>query len=156
MKLTARVATKRDVAAVAELLSDSAAIVAGERGGAIFVHRETPAEDLSALLADPAAFVAVGAVDGVTLGSALAKLETLRDGTVLARLEYLWVEHGAREVGLGGELIDLVTRWALEAGASCLDAYALPGNRGAKNFLETAGFSARLIVMNRKLGEQRR
>lgn len=157
MKLTARVATTADVAALAQLLSDGAVTVQHERGGAIFVSREvlpTPFdEQLPALLAEADAFVAVGAVDGVTLGVALARLERLRDDTVLARLEYLWVEPEAREVGLGSELIDLVQKWALGAGARRLDAYALPGNRQAKNFLETAGFSARLIVMHRTLGE---
>jgi GNAT superfamily N-acetyltransferase len=157
MRLSARVATTEDLPAVVQLLADGSATVAGERGGAVFVNRETLGppvlEQLSGLLTDPAVLVAVGAIDDVAMGSALVRLERLRDGTVLARLEHLWVEPGAREVGLGGELIDLVTKWANEAGATRLDAYALPGNREAKNFLETAGFSARLIVMHRRLGD---
>jgi GNAT superfamily N-acetyltransferase len=157
VRLSAQSASSAHLPAVAQLLSDGSAVVADERGGATFVNRETLAppfeEQLSVMLADPDALVAVGAVDDVIMGCALAKVETLRDGTVLARLEYLWVEPGAREVGLGGELMDLAKQWAQDAGATRLDAYALPGNRQAKNFLETAGFSARLIVMHRKLDE---
>jgi GNAT superfamily N-acetyltransferase len=157
VRLSARAANPADLPAVAQLLADGAAAVAAERGGAIFTERETLArpfeEQLAGLLADPTAFVAVGDMEDVIMGTALANVETLRDGTILARLEFLWVEPEAREVGLGGELMNLVKRWAHEAGATRLDAYALPGNREAKNFLETAGFSARLIVMHRMLGE---
>lgn len=154
--VTARAATTADLPDVAQLLADGSAAVSDERGGHVFVNREAlepPYEDrLSALLGDATAAIAIGAVDDVAMGCALARVETLRDGTVLARLEHLWVEPGAREVGLGGELIDLVMKWACEVGATRLDAYALPGNREAKNFLETAGFSARLIVMHRTIG----
>lgn len=157
MRLSAHGASNADLPAVAQLLSDGSAVVADERGGAMFLNREMLAppfeEQLSGMLADPDALVAVGAVDDVVMGCALVKVETLRDGTVLARLEHLWVEPGAREVGLGGELMHLAKQWAKAAGATRLDANALPGNREAKSFLETAGFSARLIVMHRKLGE---
>jgi GNAT superfamily N-acetyltransferase len=157
VRLTARAANAGDLRAVAQLVTDASAIVANERGGGVFLQRETLAlpfaENLTRLLLDAAAFVAVGALDDVTMGTALAKVETLRDGMIVARLEFLWVEPEAREVGLGGELMDVVEQWAHEVGATRLDAYALPGNREAKNFLETAGFSARLIVMHRTLGE---
>ena len=33
-------------------------------------------------------------------------------------------------------------------GASAVDAFALPGHRAAKNFFETAGFTARALVMH--------
>jgi ribosomal protein S18 acetylase RimI-like enzyme len=157
VRLMARAATAADLAVVAQLFTDASATVATERGGAVFLHKEVLAlplvERLAGLLSDPARLVAVGVLEDAILGSALATVETLRDGTILARLEFLWVEPEAREVGLGEELLVLVRRWAQEAGATRLDAYALPGNREAKNFLEGAGFSARLIVMHRTLGE---
>jgi GNAT superfamily N-acetyltransferase len=142
---------------MAQLLREASAHVSTERGGAVFVNREIlpePYEEhLRQWLVDPGAYLAIGTVEEVTLGMALARLEILRDGVCLGRLEWLWVESGAREIGLGAELMDLVVAWARGRGATRLDAYALPGNRGAKNFLETAGFSARLIVMHRSLGE---
>jgi GNAT superfamily N-acetyltransferase len=157
VRLGARAATAADLPIVVQLVTDGSATVATERGGAVFLQKEMLAvplaEHLAALLSDPTGFVGVGVLEDVTLGSALAKVEALRDGTLLARLEFLWVEPEAREVGLGEELLDLVKQWAQEVGATRLDAYALPGNRAAKNFLEGAGFSARLIVMHRMLGE---
>jgi GNAT superfamily N-acetyltransferase len=93
-------------------------------------------------------------VDDVTLGVVMCRLEALGDGSRLARLEWMWVDPGARELGLGAELMDLVVGWAGERGATRLDAHALPGNREAKNFLEQAGFSARLIVLHRRLEDR--
>jgi ribosomal protein S18 acetylase RimI-like enzyme len=157
VRIIAQAAASGDLPAVAQLLADGSVALVAERGGAIFLNRETLAppfeEQLSRMLADPAALVAVGTLDDVIMGTALARVETLRGGATLARVEFLWVDPEAREVGLGGELMDLAKEWAHAAGASHIDAYALPGNREAKNFLETAGFSARLLVMHRKLGE---
>ena len=109
---------------------------------------------MAAFVDDAAACVALGTVDEVVVGLAIATVETLRDSSVLARLHLLWVAPDAREVGLGEELLGLVTDWARELGAARLDAYALPGNRETKNFLESAGFSARLIVMHRRIGDR--
>ncbi|HKH87229.1 MAG TPA: GNAT family N-acetyltransferase [Acidimicrobiales bacterium] len=155
----ARRATSADLENALHLLEQAAAAVTLERGGHVHVQREFPtppyADHLAALLHDPAACVAVGTVDDVVVGIAIATVETLRDSSSLARLEVLWVEPDAREVGLGEELIGLVTEWAEQLGATCLDAYALPGSRETKNFLEAAGFSARLLVMHRRLGDRR-
>ncbi len=155
MDLTARRATETDLPAALQLLADSSAALATERGGPLFVSREgvpePVAEQLRRWLSDPTRCLAVALAEGVPLGLAIAHLETLRDGDVLARLELLWVDAGVREIGLGGQLMELIVAWAHDHGASHLDAYALPGNREAKNFLETSGFSARLIVMTRRL-----
>lgn len=155
MQVMARLATEEDLPAVVHLLVDSSAVVGSERGGSLFLHREGVPEpfeqQLRRYLADAGACLAVGTAEGVILGVAIGRLEPLHGGGCLARLELLWVDAGARQVGLGAELMDLVIAWAQANGAASLDAYALPGNREAKNFLETAGFSARLIVMNREL-----
>ena len=39
-----------------------------------------------------------------------------------------------------------------ERGCRWVDGTALPGDRGAKNFYESAGFKARLLTMHRDLG----
>ncbi|HXY42968.1 MAG TPA: GNAT family N-acetyltransferase [Acidimicrobiales bacterium] len=157
MQLTARPADADDIPALAQLLSEASMAVATERGGLDFLAREgvaPPLEDqLELWLADPATYLVVGTAEGVTLAMALCRLETLRDGERLARLEFLWVDAGVRQIGLGAELMELVVDWAQDNGAGSLDAFALPGNRDAKNFLESAGFSARLLVMNRRLGD---
>jgi ribosomal protein S18 acetylase RimI-like enzyme len=155
VELIARLATSDDLSAATELLTEATTAVSSERGGALFLSRESIPEpleqNLAHLLSDPQACVAVGVAEGVTVALAICRLETL-PGACLARLEFLWVEVGFREVGLGADLLVLLTEWAEAMGATHFDAYALPGNREAKNFLEAAGFSARLIVMNRPLG----
>jgi GNAT superfamily N-acetyltransferase len=151
--VTARRAAGEDLPALVQLVSDATAAMSQERGGELFNAREAipdPVDDfLSRCLSDPSACVAVGCADGDPFGMALAQLEHLRDGQRLSRLTFLWVDAGMREVGLGGEMMAFVLRWAAEVGADRLDAYALPGDRATKNFLEGAGLSARLIVMNR-------
>jgi ribosomal protein S18 acetylase RimI-like enzyme len=158
VQLNVREADESDLPAIAELFADAAAAVSGERGGAVFLLREgTAAPDIGNLrqaMSDPAVCLGVGDVDDVALGLVLCRLEALDDGSRLARLEWMWVDPGARELGLGAELMDLVIAWAGERGATRLDAHALPGNREAKNFLERAGFSARLIVLHRALGDR--
>ena len=58
---------------------------------------------------------------------------------------------GARDVGVGEELIGEVLRWCEQRDCIGVDALALPGNRATKNFFETFGFTARLLVLHRKL-----
>lgn len=66
------------------------------------------------------------------------------------KLEAIWVEPGAREIGLGSSLLEAATAWLEARGARTIDASALPGDRSTKRLLETAGFVARLIVMRRE------
>ena len=47
--------------------------------------------------------------------------------------------------------MDAVLAWARERGCIGIDSLALPGNRDTKNFFETFGFTARLLVVHRKL-----
>jgi len=66
-------------------------------------------------------------------------------------LDLCFVESGAREVGLGHLLLDEALGWFRDAGCTGVDGTAYPGDRGAKNFFESAGFKARLLVMHRPL-----
>lgn len=155
MQVQARPARPEDGPAVAQLLADSVATIESERGGALFALREgvlaLADPELHPAPADPQVLTAVGLLDDVVLGVAIGRIEVLRDGSVLARLEHLWVDPQARQVGLGEEMLRLVLSWAAERGAGHLDAHALPGDRDSKNFLESSGFAARLIVMSRSL-----
>jgi GNAT superfamily N-acetyltransferase len=155
----ARIATVHDVPAAVQLVTEGSAAIAGERGGRLFLAREgvtLPVEEtLDRYLSDPDSCVAVGTVDEVPSGIALARVESLSGAGTLARLEFLWVDTSFRELGVGASLAELISCWARDGGAHDLDAYALPGNREAKNLLESAGFSARLIVMTRRLGPPR-
>lgn len=159
MNVASRAARRSDLAAIERLLNDAAEALSSERGGLMFLAREMAARPdlwgaVSRHMGRLDRLVAVGTVDDVVLGLALARIEVLgaRSRTDrLARLEFLWVDPEARSVGLGEKLAHRVANWAADQGAAGLDAHALPGNRDAKNFLEAAGYSARLIVMHKRL-----
>ena len=66
-------------------------------------------------------------------------------------LDLCFVEPGAREVGLGHLLIEQALGWFGSQGCTGVDGTAFPGDREAKNFFESAGFKARLLVMHRPI-----
>jgi GNAT superfamily N-acetyltransferase len=68
-----------------------------------------------------------------------------------ARIEAIYVEPEARELGVGEELLNAAIAWSVAQGCSTLDAVALPGDRHTKNFFETFGMVARAITVSRRL-----
>lgn len=126
-----------------------------ERGGWVWARRETRpeplAESFAASLDDDDQEVWVGTFDDVIVGYAGAHVEELRDGSVLAVIDDVYVEPDAREVGVGQALIDAVIGWARERACVGVDGWALPGNRETKNFFESFGFTARGIVVHHRL-----
>jgi GNAT superfamily N-acetyltransferase len=151
----ARPATPADLDRLVELVDQARAELAPLRGGDVFLAREARhaslRDGLAADLADTAASVWCGTVDDVVVGYAVARAETLDDGRVLGRLTDLFVEPDAREVGVGEALMAEVLAWCTTRGCVGVDAYALPGTRETKNFFETAGFTARLLVVHHRL-----
>ena len=151
----ARPATEEDVPQVAQLARDAIGELAPLRGGAVWRARESrqePLEDgLRSLLADPDARVLAGTIDGVILGYAVARVERLPDGSSLGVIDDLYVEAGAREVGLGEAMMEDLVSWCTERGCFGMDAIALPGDRSTKNFFEESGFTARKLVMHHSL-----
>jgi GNAT superfamily N-acetyltransferase len=151
----ARPATAADLPVLAVLAAELRAKVAHERGGPLWTaHEALPAPtetSLAARLTDPSLTTLVGTLDGAVLGYALGHLRTLTDGRTLAVVDELLVAEPARSVGLGETLVGALTAWATAADALGLDATALPGDRQAKNFFESAGFKARRLVMHKSL-----
>jgi GNAT superfamily N-acetyltransferase len=151
----ARPATGEDVARLAELVAEAVAEQAEGRGGRIWSAREArtvPAEaSFAALVEDPAALVLAGTIDDTVVGYAVAVTEELRTGDRLGIVTDVYVDPGAREVGVGEALLDQVVAWCEAAGCIGIDALALPGNRSTKNFFESFGFTARAIVVHRRL-----
>lgn len=127
----------------------------GQRGGALWATREAhpePHEDtLISLIARDDAQVVVGTIDGTVVGFGTVEIEFLRDGTRLGVIGDLFVEEGARSVGVGESIADRIIEFCSGAGCIGIDAYALPGARTAKNFFERSGFTARALVMHHKL-----
>jgi GNAT superfamily N-acetyltransferase len=156
MRVAARAATTHDLPALAVLVASCASALRSVRGGERFEGREfllpPYGAELERLLSDCDTLVLSGTLDDEVLGIGVVKVERLAAAGVLGRLELLFVDPEAREVGLGEALVRAATAWAAARGATGLDAYALPGSREAKNFLESSGFVARLIVMHRDIG----
>ena len=149
----ARSATVSDLAQV-RVLWDRAVDELGERrGGKRLLLGTTSPPELEAEVrasTEPGRILVVGGIDDVVLGFADASLD--RAGPVsVALLRAAYVEEGARGVGIGEAMIQLVTEWAVEQGCSGIDAHALPGSRSAKAFLEDHGFVTRLLTMYRPL-----
>jgi GNAT superfamily N-acetyltransferase len=94
-----------------------------------------------------------GTIDDVVVGYAIVRREELRTGEVLAVVDGLYVEEEARQVGVGEALMEQVLAWATARGCTGVDAIALPGSRATKNFFEESGFTARLLVMHRRLAK---
>ena len=155
MEEAARPATAADVPRLGELVAEAVAEQAEGRGGRIWAARETralPAEaSLAALVADPGALVLAGTIDATIVGYAVAVTEQLRTGDRLGVVTDVYVDPGARGVGVGEALLDQVVAWCEAAGCIGIDALALPGNRSTKNFFESFGFTARAIVVHRRL-----
>ncbi len=155
MDLAARRAGAADLERLAELAADAVAEQADGRGGPIWARRESRAipatQSLRAALDDADHLVLAGTIDEAVVGYAVATVEVLRDGSRLGRVEDIYVEAEGRAVGLGETLIDEVIAWCDERACVGIDALVLPGNRETKNFFETFGFTARALVVHRKL-----
>ncbi|MBO0894769.1 MAG: GNAT family N-acetyltransferase, partial [Acidimicrobiales bacterium] len=108
-------------------------------------------DSLAAAVADPAQGLFVGVLSDVAVGYARASCQPLAGGRLLGVLDELFVEPAARGVGVGEALAAAVVGWLDQKGCLGVDTRALPGDRATKNFLEGAGFSARLLVMHRAL-----
>jgi GNAT superfamily N-acetyltransferase len=146
-----------DVPRLAELNRAVIEELSPMRGGAIWKAREArqePIEEaLEELLDDPDARVLVATIDGTVVGYAVAHLEHLTDGGVLGVIDDIFVEDGARQVGLGELMINDLMAWCEERKCVGMDAMALPGHRATKNFFEESGFTARQLVMHHRFAQ---
>jgi ribosomal protein S18 acetylase RimI-like enzyme len=145
-----RAAVPADGPRLAALVREARAEFAEQRGGDLFNAREGRAEPIGDALPEADA-VWVGTLDQVVVGYAAARVEALRDGARLGVITDLFVEPDARAVGVGESLVRAVVSWSTASGCVGVDAAALPGNRAAKNFFEESGFTARLLLMHRRL-----
>jgi ribosomal protein S18 acetylase RimI-like enzyme len=111
-----------------------------------------PIEDsLGTLVDDDEVLVVLGLIDDYPLGFMTGTIENLlpqADGARLGVIRMVWVDHEARQVGLGEVMRDMVLSALRDQGISRFDAHVLPGHRLAKNYFESGGFSARSIVMH--------
>ncbi len=151
----ARPARAEDLPAVADLAAAGAAEKRAQKGGALWWRRERrpgdPASELAAMVASPDHEVAVGTLDGTVVGYGVVRREPLADGGILGVIEDIYVDPGARAVGIGEALMDHLLGWCRDHGCFGVDSLALPGDRATKNFFESFGLVARAIVVHRSL-----
>ena len=153
-----RPATEDDLPRLADLARLAIAELTPMKGGDVWADREARDEpldeNLKRALVDPDTRVLCGTIDGAVIGYAVVRIEPLRDGGRLGVLDDIFVEPGAREVGVGEALVNDVIAWCREADCIGIDSFALPGNRQTKNFFETFGFTARMLVVHKRFRER--
>jgi len=150
-----RPATVEDLPRIAELAELARDELVPMKGGALWSAREAVAEPFedayAALIARDDALVVVGTVDETVIGFGAVTLERLRTGATLGIIGDLFVEPGARGIGVGEAMADDLVAFCETRGCTGIDALALPGHRTTKNFFEESGFTARALVMHRAL-----
>ena len=150
-----RPATVEDLPRIAELAELARQELVPMKGGALWSAREAVAEPFDdaygALIDRDDALVVVGTVDETVVGFGVLTLERLRTDETLGVISDLFVEPGAREVGVGEAMADDLVAFCASRGCTGIDALALPGHRTTKNFFEGFGFTARALVMHRAL-----
>jgi ribosomal protein S18 acetylase RimI-like enzyme len=151
----ARPATDGDAEAVTAIADAIRQELAPLRGGAVLLAqqpcRTSPAADGATVGGDVAVSNFVGTIDEVVVGFASVAIERLHDGSRLGVIDGLGVLMDARGVGVGEAMLDEVVAFCRREHCRGIDSYALPGTRETKNFFETFGFTARLLVVHSSL-----
>ena len=152
-----RTATTDDLDRLVELVAEFAGAQADRRGVDLARDEDgggrPPAATSDAVapyLADTSRIALVGSLDGWVAGAALCRAVAVGPEW-RGVLDLCFVEDDAREVGLGHLLVERAIGWFRDRGCTGVDGTAYPGDRAAKNFFESAGFKARLLVMHRAL-----
>lgn len=107
-------------------------------------------EAIDSLLRDDDAIVVVGLIDDLVFGFLWAHVEPLlpqAEGERIGVVRLVFVDEPARTVGVGEAMLGAALAELRERGIRRFDAIVSPGHRLAKNFFESAGFSARRITM---------
>jgi GNAT superfamily N-acetyltransferase len=146
-----------DVGLLTGLHEAAVAELAPQRGGRALLGLTGRGADVAGSFAvqvldsSRAVFLGMSAA-GVAVGYATCSFYDLDGGQRLGRLDELFVLAEARRLGVGRALAGAGFAWCQAQGCTGVDANALPGNRAAKSFFESAGLTARLLVMHRSFG----
>ena len=108
-------------------------------------------EAFEGILASGDPLLWVGSLDDVVVGFLWATIDPLlpqAGGRRVGTIRLIYVEPDARGVGVGEAMMRAAMGELRGRGLRLFDAKVSPGHRAAKNFFESHGFSARLIVMH--------
>lgn len=108
---------------------------------------------LADMITHPDTVSFVGELDGVVVGFLVARIEPMlpqAEGAAIGAIRLVFVDHEAREVGVGEAMLAAAIEALRHRGVTVFDAHVLPGHRLVKNFFESGGFKARSIVMSRR------
>lgn len=148
----ARPAQAADRQVCTRLLSQALLGAATIRGGAALVGEATPVTLLERWTrSEEAAVLLVGEFEGAVVGLVGVTAAAETAGRRRSLVECCYVEAGARGVGVGTALMRAAIDWSAARGCTDVDALALPGDRATKQRLESAGFTARLLTLSRRL-----
>jgi ribosomal protein S18 acetylase RimI-like enzyme len=112
---------------------------------------EPVSEAFAMILSDPHTILLIGTIDDHPFGFLLAREEEMlmqAQGEMIGSIRFIFVDHDAREVGVGEAMRETAMDMLRKRGITKFDAHVLPGHRLVKNFFESGGFSARTIVMH--------
>lgn len=157
MDAAARSATVDDLDELAAIADRHLSTLPEQRGGIMFLRREmgpmSVRDRLEAGIGAEGVHVVIGTFDDVVFGYGYLAMETLNDGTLLARVDDFLVDREAREVGIGAAMMNHMLGLARAAGCVGIDSRALPGDRHTKNFFESFGLKARMLVVHMALDD---
>ena len=154
MQITSRVASANDLGVLLDLYA--AAVVEQRDIKPVWVIADAlpePADEaFRAIIRDEESLLVIGELDGAPLGFAWARSEPLlpQAGERVAVVRLIFTVLTARGVGIGDAMIRQIMEHFRATGHRRFDARVSPGHRHAKNFFESNGFAARLIVMHHR------
>ncbi len=150
----ARLAVPNDIKTIELLLLEHRHNIAGSRGADFYHLKDAPlltSATLSAVLKDPAKVIVAGTYDDIVFGFALCEISHLLDGSKCATLTHFLVDPEARKVGIAAAMMHFLIEQVKEKGCTKIDSIALPGDRSTKNFFESFGLKARLLIVHKEL-----
>jgi GNAT superfamily N-acetyltransferase len=151
----ARTASEADVPTLLELIAAAGDEKRTQKGGPLWFRRERrqgdPRAEVSTALGSADHEIVVGTLDDTVVGYGLVRTERLGDGGLLGVIDDIYVDAGARAVGVGEAMMNHMIEWCRRQGCFGVDSLALPGDRHTKNFFESFGLVARAIIVHRPL-----
>jgi GNAT superfamily N-acetyltransferase len=153
---TVRRADPGDAAILGMLEASARAALVDARGGRRWLDAHVELGDAwPRAIEQRTVFVATipsaGGADGADAVVGYLVADLVDDPMRVARIDQVYVESEARELGFGDALVDAAIEWGRGAGAELIEAETLPGDRNLKNLYERARVTARLITVSRRL-----